>query len=123
MIRRTVFGAVCILLVLLLGVMGECYLRTAQNDLLSALRPPESNEADEILAAAENAVSVWQKHEKRLSAIVNHADAEALAAQFSYLRQTVDNADAAAAYRLMQNSASLVRILLAGERLAWENIL
>ena len=123
MIRRTVLGAVCIALVLLIGVWGEIYLHTVERDLLAALQPPEAADGGAVLSAAANAVSVWRRHEKRVSAIVNHADAEVLETRFAVLRRNVENRDAAAAYRSMQACASLVRILLAGEQLAWENIL
>ena len=123
MTRRLFCGVLCIVLALLLGVSGEVYLRTAVNRLLTALQPqPEAGEAG-LFDAALQAAEEWDSLEKLLSAVIKHSDADALGVLFEQLKISAEKRDAAAVRANLESCASQVRVLLAGERLRWENIL
>lgn len=123
MTRRLFCGLLCIVLALLLGVSGEVYLRTAANRLLDALQPPPDAGETEIFETAAQAVEAWDSLEKLLGAIIKHSDADALGVLFEQLRSGAENRDLNATEQSLADCAAKTRVLLAGERLRWENIL
>ncbi len=123
MTRRLFCGFLCILLALLLGVSGEVYLRTAANRLLAALQlPPDAGETG-VFETAARAVEEWDSLEKLLGAIIKHSDADALGVLFEQLRSCAENRDLQGTGRCLTACVAQTRVLLAGERLCWENIL
>ena len=123
MTRRLFCGLLCIVLALLLGVSGEVYLRTAANRLLDALQPPPDADETAIFETAAQAVETWDSLEKLLGAIIKHSDADALGVLFEQLRSGTENRDLNATEQSLADCAAQTRVLLAGERLRWENIL
>ena len=123
MTRRLFCGLLCIVLALLLGVSGEVYLRTAANRLLDAHQPPPDADETEIFETAAQAVEAWDSLEKLLGAIIKHSDADALGVLFEQLRSGAENRDLNATEQSLADCAAKTRVLLAGERLRWENIL
>ncbi len=123
MTRRLFCGLLCIVLALLLGVSGEVYLRTAANRLLDALQPPPDAGETAIFETAAQAVEAWDSLEKLLGAIIKHSDADALGVLFEQLRSGTENRDLGLTEQSLADCAAQTRVLLAGERLRWENIL
>ena len=123
MLRRALPGVCCILLALLLGIPGEIYLRTSAKRLLDTLEISQDAEETEIFAAAREALELWKNREKLLSAIIKHSDADALGVLFTRLENGIGNRDPGETLACVENCAAQVRVLLAGERLCWENIL
>ena len=122
MIKRTLVGFLCVLLALLLGAGGEWYLRSSARALTQVLTP-QSEGATDVITAAENAVQTWEQRQLLMGVILKHSDADALAKQFSQLAFYAAARDAERCASQLALCETEVRVLLAGERFSWENVL
>ena len=123
MIRRSVVGMICLLLALLIGAGGECYLRGSARGLIDAAAVPSDASAQEVFAAAESAVNVWNSRQLLLGVILKHSDADALGKLFAELSSHLEARSAAACAETLLRCRAEVLVLLEGERFSWENIL
>ena len=123
MIRRGLIGALCIALALGVAVWGEVYLQSSAQSLLSALEVPPDAPAEALFAAAEDAVSVWQKIAPVVGALVKHMDADGLAVQFAALSRWAAAKDETFTAYYLRLCCAGARQLADAARLKWENVL
>ena len=93
------------------------------NSGLPNITCPESAGEEALFAAAQNAVAEWDRREPLLSVLMKHSDADALSGLFLQLRFYLDARDAAGCREALLRCSAQVRVLIAGERFSWENIL
>ena len=122
MLKRTLAGALCVLLASAVGVWGDRFLKTSTEALLQAACASADTPA-QLLSAAQCAVQTWEQRKRPLCALIKHSDADDLSLLFAMLGQAAETGDTAEVASLLRQCRAAVEVILAGERLSWNNIL
>ncbi len=123
MTKRTLAGILCLLLALLIGIGGECYLRGSVEGLLAAADLPEGADGEALFSAARKAAALWNRRQLLLGVLLKHSDADALGKLFLQLEYALRAQDAEACAQALGQCRTEAAILLEGERFCWDNIL